>query len=516
MRTAVVAASFSVVVAALMLYEFTRRQWKDPFEAAALKALKAAAAKQPANEELKEQIRALDLGEREEYFRQRVFAAAGAILLAGGVAVFLVTAKLAATLRRTLPTPPPLAAAYDIESRWTSAGRWAVAGLAVLLIVAAVGLAVTIRGTLPPETIVGSGERGVGSGAVMSATGIQPAATQGETPAKQPPAAPESIKTLAVVEASKQPAPVMKPMPDAPTDPAPQPEAKQPPVAAAQASYTPSEEDVRNAWPRFRGPDGSGISPYTNVPDTWDAASGKNILWKTPVPLPGNNSPVVCGKRVFLSGADEKRRQVYCFDTADGKLLWQQDVPGTPQSKRQDAQGATSDTGFAASTRWPPTAGGCLPSSPTATWPPSTSTASSSGRRASAFRTTATATPRRCWSAKNLLLVPLDQGTARTGKSKLLALDAATGKTVWEHAPPGAQLLDHADRDPPRAAATRSSRSPIPGSSPTTRRTARRSGGPSACTATWPRRPSSPTAWSTPRPTNRPRWWRSAPTARAT
>ena len=61
--------------------------------------------------------------------------------------------------------------------------------------------------------------------------------------------------------------------------------------------------------------------------------SGKNIRWKTPVPLPGANSAVVCGRRVFLSGATESRRKVYGFDAASGKLLWHQEVSG-PGSNR--------------------------------------------------------------------------------------------------------------------------------------------------------------------------------------
>ena len=97
-----------------------------------------------------------------------------------------------------------------------------------------------------------------------------------------------------------------------------EPDLRYPPIAEPP----PSDAEFAKAWPRFRGPGGLGISAYTNVPDAWDAAKGKGILWKTPVPLPGNNSPVVWGKRVFLSGADERRREVYCFDADSGKLLW--------------------------------------------------------------------------------------------------------------------------------------------------------------------------------------------------
>jgi outer membrane protein assembly factor BamB len=56
-------------------------------------------------------------------------------------------------------------------------------------------------------------------------------------------------------------------------------------------------------WPRFRGPAGSGIADHQPVRTDWDAASGRGILWKTPVPGIGHSSPVVWGDRVFISTA---------------------------------------------------------------------------------------------------------------------------------------------------------------------------------------------------------------------
>ncbi|HYW78982.1 MAG TPA: PQQ-binding-like beta-propeller repeat protein, partial [Thermoguttaceae bacterium] len=54
---------------------------------------------------------------------------------------------------------------------------------------------------------------------------------------------------------------------------------------------------------------------------------------------------------------------------------------------------------------------------------------------------------------KNLLLIQLDQATKKAAKSKLLALDVATGETVWETARempnswPTPIVIHHADRD---------------------------------------------------------------------
>lgn len=37
-------------------------------------------------------------------------------------------------------------------------------------------------------------------------------------------------------------------------------------------------------WPSFRGREASGISEPQNLPDTWNPATGANVLWKTPIP----------------------------------------------------------------------------------------------------------------------------------------------------------------------------------------------------------------------------------------
>jgi outer membrane protein assembly factor BamB len=109
----------------------------------------------------------------------------------------------------------------------------------------------------------------------------------------------------------------------------------------------PSWEVMQQNWPSFRGPGGYGVAYYTTAPTEWDAGTGKNIKWKTEVPLPGANSPVVWDKRLFLSGATESAREVYCFDTETGQLLWRralEKLPGTPDKPPK----VGDETGYAA------------------------------------------------------------------------------------------------------------------------------------------------------------------------
>lgn len=107
----------------------------------------------------------------------------------------------------------------------------------------------------------------------------------------------------------------------------------------------PSDEEIAANWPYFRGVGGGGVSAYTNVPAKWDGEKMEGVLWKSPIPLSGNNSPVVWDDRVFVTGASNEKRQVYCYDGVSGKLLWQRDVGNSSQEIDMD-----DGTGYAAPT----------------------------------------------------------------------------------------------------------------------------------------------------------------------
>jgi outer membrane protein assembly factor BamB len=106
-------------------------------------------------------------------------------------------------------------------------------------------------------------------------------------------------------------------------------------------------EEFRANWPQFRGPGGNGVAASQDPPTDWDGSSGRNVLWQTEVPLPGFGSPVVWGERVFLSGADESRREIYCWDASSGRHLWHVPLPPAPGAAPPRVG---RDTGYAAST----------------------------------------------------------------------------------------------------------------------------------------------------------------------
>lgn len=111
-------------------------------------------------------------------------------------------------------------------------------------------------------------------------------------------------------------------------------------------------------WPSFRGLQASGVAVRQNLPDRWDARTGENILWRTPIPGLAHSSPVVWGQRIFVTSAvssdpnasfrpglygdgdasqDRTRHRwmLYALDKRTGKILWERTAhEGVPLDKR--------------------------------------------------------------------------------------------------------------------------------------------------------------------------------------
>ena len=110
-------------------------------------------------------------------------------------------------------------------------------------------------------------------------------------------------------------------------------------------------------WPQFRGPAAAGVGTGS-PPLEWNGESGKNVLWKAPIPGLGHSSPVIWGDKIFVTsavpasgdatlkvglygniepveGEGPQSFVVYCVDRKSGKLLWQQTAAtGQPKIKR--------------------------------------------------------------------------------------------------------------------------------------------------------------------------------------
>ncbi len=112
-------------------------------------------------------------------------------------------------------------------------------------------------------------------------------------------------------------------------------------------------------WPRFRGPDGSGVAPEGSPPAQWSAT--ENVFWKTPLPGFGASSPIVVGDRVFLTcysgyglSQDEPgqlenlKLHVLCVGLGDGKILWDRASKAT--LPEQDYRSFITNHGYASAT----------------------------------------------------------------------------------------------------------------------------------------------------------------------
>lgn len=130
-------------------------------------------------------------------------------------------------------------------------------------------------------------------------------------------------------------------------------------VAGANAPARAEPESARGSWPSFRGRQAAGVAgQQQNLPDRWDAKTGENILWRTPLPGLAHSSPVVWGHRIFVTTAVSSdphasfrpglygdgdasqdrtphRWLIYALDKRSGKILWERTAhQGVPIDKR--------------------------------------------------------------------------------------------------------------------------------------------------------------------------------------
>ena len=239
--TAIIAAAFTFIVAAVMLVSYQRSIAEDPLNSRQLQLRREQLHKNPNDDALKRQIRAADLAERQRYFTHVRRHKSGAVLLVAGCVVALFASARLLAMRRQPPVPRALAP-------WKEFERDSRKALLALSTSAGVLFAVIVVLSLNPRAAV----KPAGGKATRAA----------ETPA--------------------------------------------------------TGEWLRSGWSRFRGPDGSGVSAYTNIPAIWNIATRENVAWISPVPMDGNSSPVIVGDQIFLTGAEKNARELFSFSATSG------------------------------------------------------------------------------------------------------------------------------------------------------------------------------------------------------
>jgi outer membrane protein assembly factor BamB len=369
--SAMVAGLFCVLAVVLMVSNHRLMARYDPLNDAARKQI-GAIIHAEGGEATRQQVRQDDLVTRRQYFRAQSFAQWGSYILIAGAATLVVSLKL---LMRTQVRPPALPSAQPVPApllaRSAALARWSVSLVALLLGAVALGLALTGRAQLVRALPGGAAESG-------GANGLGTIVTAGPDFA--------------------------------------------------------SEEEMARNWPRFRGPRGDGVATVSNVPTQWDGRTGQGILWKTPLPLTGNNSPILWDNRIFLSGATDESREVYCFEADTGKPLWTQVVPTRKPASAPPTQ-TGEENGYA------------------------TPTMATDGRRVFAIFATGDLAcfdldGHPLWNryfgpidsqngyasslsvAGKALLIQLDQAQAEDGRSAWVAVDTISGKNLYSKSRP--------------------------------------------------------------------------------
>lgn len=79
-------------------------------------------------------------------------------------------------------------------------------------------------------------------------------------------------------------------------------------------------------WPNWRGPNYNGSAEASGLPD--DFAKDKHVKWAVDLPGPAAATPIVLGDKLFLSSTDLKSQKLLamCVDRKTGKVLWQQEA----------------------------------------------------------------------------------------------------------------------------------------------------------------------------------------------
>lgn len=88
-------------------------------------------------------------------------------------------------------------------------------------------------------------------------------------------------------------------------------------------------------WTRFRGPNGTGRSQAETIPTEW---SKGDHVWKTELPGIGHSSPVIWGEKVFLTSTKEGSGRLFllCLDAESGDQLWKETISFIPYRQHPD------------------------------------------------------------------------------------------------------------------------------------------------------------------------------------
>lgn len=296
----IIAGVFTALVGLLLILNYLQINSGDPLNSTALKTLVDRLSQEPDNQQLTEEVRLMDLLARKAYFTSLWQIKTGAYLMIFGAIVFVFALRVLYKLRFNIDEPSKTTLSERMARQKTQ--RWIGGAGLILLVLAGLSAVFTMN--------------------YLTGFDVKKIVAKAESPA--------AIEQIDISSADST--------------------ATDSTAALDSAKVIPlNEKTVWEQQNSFRGAWGNGVSSASGVPTDWNGSTGKNILWKTPIAVGGNSSPIVWGDKIFLTGAANNKRVVYCIDRNTGKKLWEQDVkqvPGSPASQPK----TSDDTGLAAPT----------------------------------------------------------------------------------------------------------------------------------------------------------------------
>lgn len=305
-RVALIAGIFSFIVCLLLIANYIQIKKADPINMNVLNTLVERLNQNPGDTQLRDQIRELDLLARKAYFTSQWQIRAGGYMVLAGLAIMLIAFQVI-----SLKTKKEPIVTTEFSENTTlaqkHARRW-IAGLGIVIVALALFFAFLSQNDLNKKFS-------------LAATALQPQNTS-ENPASSD-AGTASADTAITAAPNEN-------------------------NASADTAKIANETDSKDNYPNFRGMGGTGRAAQKNIPVSWNGQSGKNVLWKTAIPLSGYNSPVIWGSKIFLTGASATKREIYCIDKNTGKILWTTPFDKLPSSPGM-APKVSAETGLAAS-----------------------------------------------------------------------------------------------------------------------------------------------------------------------
>jgi outer membrane protein assembly factor BamB len=75
-------------------------------------------------------------------------------------------------------------------------------------------------------------------------------------------------------------------------------------------------------WPKWLGPEGTGVSKETDLAESW-SESGPKKLWEHTVGI-GYSSPVGVDGKIYMFAQEGAKDTLHCFEADSGKVVWTQ------------------------------------------------------------------------------------------------------------------------------------------------------------------------------------------------